>query len=94
MINSKAKGAVGEREAVRLCRSEGFDCHRTAQYCGNVPEGSADIVGLPLIHVEVKRNEHLNIDDALSQSTRDLLLPASVFSPAFLPVFCGRRAGV
>lgn len=71
MINSKAKGAVGEREAVRLCRSEGFDCHRTAQYCGNAPEGSADIVGLPLIHVEVKRNEHLNIDDALSQSTRD-----------------------
>lgn len=71
MINSKAKGKQGELEAVRLCRSEGFDCHRTAQYCGNVPEGSADIVGLPLIHVEVKRNEHLNIDDALSQSTRD-----------------------
>lgn len=31
MINSKNKGAAGEREAVRLCRSEGFDCHRTAQ---------------------------------------------------------------
>ena len=71
MINSKAKGAVGERETVRLRRLEWFDCHRTAQYCGNAPEGSADIVGLPLIHVEVKRNEHLNIDDALSQNTRD-----------------------
>lgn len=71
MINSKQKGAAGERESVRLCKAEGFDCHRTAQYCGNAPEGSADIVGLPLIHVEVKRNEHLNIDDALAQSTRD-----------------------
>lgn len=54
MINSKQKGAAGERESVRLCKAEGFDCHRTAQYCGNSPEGSADIVGLPLIHVEVK----------------------------------------
>lgn len=38
---------------------------------GNAPEGSADIIGFPLIHVEVKRNEHLDIDDALAQSTRD-----------------------
>jgi len=71
MTNSKQKGKRGELEAARLCASEGYETHRTAQYCGNVPDGSADIEGLPGIHVEVKRNEHLNIDDALDQATRD-----------------------
>lgn len=71
MINGKKKGKNGELEAVRLCRAEGWETYRTAQYCGNSEEGAADIVGLPGIHVEVKRVERLNIDDALDQSTRD-----------------------
>ena len=70
-INSKRKGKVGEEECVRLCKAEGYDAHRTAQYCGNSEEGTADVVGLPGIHIEVKRVEHLNIDDALDQSHRD-----------------------
>lgn len=71
MTNSRRKGKNGELEAVRLCRAEGWETHRTSQYCGNNEEGAADIVGLPGIHVEVKRVERLNIDDALDQSTRD-----------------------
>ena len=32
---------------------------------------SADVVGLPYIHIECKRVEHLNIDEALEQAIRD-----------------------
>ena len=71
MVNGKRKGKAGELEAVRLCKSEGYECHRTAQFCGNSEEGAADIVGLPGIHVEVKRVERLTIDEALEQSSRD-----------------------
>ena len=70
-INSKKKGKGGELEVCRLCKSEGYEVHRTAQYCGNNEEGAADCLGLPGIHIEVKRVEHLNIDDALDQATRD-----------------------
>lgn len=71
MINGKKKGKAGELEVVRLCKAEGYDVHRSAQYCGNTEEGEADVVGLPGIHIEVKRVEHLNLDDALAQATRD-----------------------
>ena len=71
MTNSRRKGKVGELEVVRLCKAEGYDAHRTAQFCGNNEEGAADVIGLPGIHIEVKRVEHLNVDDALGQSRRD-----------------------
>lgn len=71
MVNGKKKGKNGELEAVRLCKSEGYNTHRAAQFCGNNEDGTADIVGLHGVHVEVKRVEKLNIDDALAQSTRD-----------------------
>lgn len=69
-MNSKAKGKRGELEFAALCREHGYDCRRTAQYCGNTGE-AADVVGLPGIHVEVKRVERLNIDDAMAQAIRD-----------------------
>jgi len=69
-INSKIKGKAGELEFSRLCRSEGYDTRRTAQYCGNTSE-AADVVGLPYIHVEVKRVERLNINEAIRQSIHD-----------------------
>ena len=71
MTNGKRKGKYGELEVVRLCKAEGYDARRSAQFCGNNPEGTADVVGLPGIHIEVKRVEHLNIDDALAQASRD-----------------------
>ena len=64
MTNSRRKGKVGELEVVRLCKAEGYDVHRSAQFCGNNESGAADVVGLPGIHIEVKRVEHLNLDDA------------------------------
>lgn len=72
MINSKQKGARGERELAEILREKyGFEkARRGQQYCG--ANGDADVVdALPFIHIEVKRVEKLNIDDALDQATRD-----------------------
>lgn len=68
-MNSRQKGKAGEREFARLCRCEGYDCRRGQQYSG--ANGDADVVGLPGIHVEVKRVERLNLEDAMSQAKRD-----------------------
>lgn len=69
-INSRQKGARGERELANILKNEyGFDCRRGQQYCG--ANGDADVVGLPGVHIECKRVEKLNIDDALDQATRD-----------------------
>lgn len=69
-MNSKQKGIKGEREFASLCRQHGYDVRRTQQYCGNTGD-AADVIGLPGIHVEVKRVERLNIDDAMTQAKRD-----------------------
>lgn len=68
-MNSRNKGAEGERELARILKDYGYPARRGQQYCG--ANGDADVVGLPGIHVECKRVEKLNIDDALAQSIRD-----------------------
>lgn len=71
MINSKRKGKTGELELAKIFTNKyGFESRRTQQFCGKGGE-SADIIGLPFIHCEVKRVEKLNIDEALEQATRD-----------------------
>lgn len=68
-MNSRNKGAAGERELAAELRKYGYTARRGQQYCG--ANGDADVVGLPGIHIECKRVEHLNIDDAMNQSKRD-----------------------
>lgn len=68
-MNSRNKGVTGERELAKILREYGYDTRRGQQYCG--ANGDADVVGLPGIHIECKRVEHLNIDDAMAQSIRD-----------------------
>ena len=82
-INSKKKGAKGEREFAALCREQGYDCRRTSQYCGQTGDAS-DVVGLPGLHIEVKRVERLNIEDAISQARRDA-------KPGEIPMVAHRR---
>lgn len=69
-INSNRKGKAGEREFVNKCKAYGFlTARRSQQYSG---EGhTADVVGLPNLHVEVKRVEKLNIEKAMDQCYRD-----------------------
>jgi hypothetical protein len=49
----------------------GYHARRTVQYCGAA--GDADVVvdEMPSVHVEVKRVQRLNIDDAMAQATSD-----------------------
>jgi len=68
-INSKRKGAEGERELAKKLKEYGYDCRRGQQYCG--ANGDADVVGLPRIHIECKRVQKLNLYDALEQAKRD-----------------------
>lgn len=75
-INSRAKGAAGERELARFIEEE-LKSHgithlhpeRSQQFCGN--SGDADVRGLPGVHVECKRVEKLNLDAAFKQADSD-----------------------
>jgi Holliday junction resolvase len=68
-INSRDKGCRGERELSSKLKEYGFNTRRGQQFCG--VEGNADVIGLPSIHIECKRVEHLNIYNALSQAVSD-----------------------
>ena len=68
-VNSRTKGKTGELELSHRLSTYGFNCHRGQQYRGG--GDSPDVVGLPGIHIECKRVEHLNIEKAMVQSRRD-----------------------
>ena len=68
-MNSRQKGARGERELAEKLREYGYEVRRGQQYSG--ANGDADVVGVPGLHIECKRVEKLNLDDALAQSVRD-----------------------
>ena len=68
-MNSREKGASGERELAGILREYGYTARRGQQYCG--ANGDADVVGIPGIHIECKRVERLNLDEAMAQSERD-----------------------
>lgn len=68
--NSRNKGARFERDVAAMLREHGYgDSRRGQQYCG--ANGDADVVGLPGIHIEAKRQEKLYPYDWMEQSKRD-----------------------
>lgn len=68
-LNSRQKGARGERELAGLLREYGFDARRGQQFCG--ANGDADVISTLPLHIECKRVEKLNIYDAVAQAKRD-----------------------
>lgn len=68
-MNSRQKGARGERELAKVLRSYGYETRRGQQYCG--ANGDADVMGLPNVHIECKRVERLNLYDAMAQAKAD-----------------------
>lgn len=68
-VNSKAKGAAGERELAKVLRGYGYECRRGQQFCG--ANGDADVVGLDGLHIECKRVQALNFDKAYAQAVSD-----------------------
>ena len=69
-MNSRAKGAGGERELAHELEKYGYSARRGQQFCG--ANGDADVEGVPGLHIECKRVEHLNLYDAISQAKHDV----------------------
>lgn len=71
-INSRQKGAEGERRLAELLRTEaGYaNARRSAQYCGKTGE-APDIVGVDDLHIECKRVEKFRDEASLKQAERD-----------------------
>ena len=66
--SSQRKGASGERELAALLCEYGYPVERGGSLSfGEVP----DLTGLPGVHIECKRNERLNVWEAMAQATRD-----------------------
>ena len=70
-MNSRAKGARGERQWRDELRANGYTARRGQQFSGS-PD-SPDVVcdELAWAHFEVKAVERLNIYDAMEQAARD-----------------------
>lgn len=69
-MNSRQKGARGERELANVLKGYGYkESRRGQQYCGS--NGDADVVGLTGIHIECKRVEKLNLEKAMEQAEHD-----------------------
>ena len=68
--NGTQKGKRGELELAALLREWGFDARRGQQFSG--ASGDADVVSsIPWLHIEVKRQEALNLRAALEQAAKD-----------------------
>lgn len=70
---ARRKGKAGELEVVHLLRKVGYKgAHRGVQYNGR--QGDADVVGVPGLHIEVKRYAKMGrkvLQAAMAQSIRD-----------------------
>ena len=65
---SAKKGAAGERELAGILQQYGYRIEREGtKTFGAVP----DLIGLPGVHIEVKRVEKLNVPEAMKQAVRD-----------------------
>jgi len=66
--SAQRKGSNGERELAALLKARGYDLERGGSLSfGRKP----DLSGLPGIHMEVKRVEHLNVPAAMKQAIQD-----------------------
>lgn len=69
-VNSRQKGARGEREWASFLRGYGYEAERGQQHAGG--KDSPDVkTNMPNLHWEVKRVNRLHLEDAMAQSRRD-----------------------
>ena len=71
MINSRAKGARGERAWRDQLRAEGFTARRGQQFCGSPDSPDVVCEELKGLHQEVKFVQNLNLDKACEQANKD-----------------------
>ena len=70
-MNSRAKGARGERAFRDLLRAEGYEARRGQQFSGSPDSPDVVCPDLQGTHFEIKCVEKLNIEDAMIQARRD-----------------------
>lgn len=71
-INSRDKGARGERDWAAFLRDElGFTGARRGQQFAGSPDSPDVVGGIPGTHPEVKFTERLLLDPSMKQSERD-----------------------
>lgn len=70
-INSRAKGAVGEREFAALLNERGLCARRGQQFSGGSESPDVICHGLTDVHFEVKRVQAGNVYKWLEQACRD-----------------------
>ena len=70
-INSRNKGANGEREFANLLTKEGFQAERGQQHSGGKDSPDVKCEGLTGVHFEVKRVQSGNLYKWLAQAIRD-----------------------
>lgn len=68
-VNSRDKGARGERSVAKLFQEAGYQAERGCQHDGL--SGHPDVTNTPYIWVEVKWRARLNIYEAIEQAERD-----------------------
>jgi|SRR4051794_11180923 Holliday junction resolvase len=72
--SERDKGAAGEREVAAIFRAHGFDCDRVPNSGGLRLKG--DLYGVLPVHVEVKRQERLQLwqwwEQAVSEAPEDV----------------------
>jgi Holliday junction resolvase len=85
-MNGKRKGTAGENELAEILRRSGIRAYRNDQiYKGGKgnPDVFAELSGLRF-HVEVKRQEKLNVPAAVNQAIRDAV-------EGYFPIVAHRR---
>ena len=70
-INSRAKGAAGEREWAGELTTAGFKARRGQQFAGGTDSPDVVCPSLPDVHFEVKRVQQGNLYTWLRQAIRD-----------------------
>src|SRR5262245_49571198 len=70
-VNSRQKGARGERAWRDELGANGYAARRGQQFSGSPDSPDVVCPALPWIHFEVKAVERLNIEDAMEQAKRD-----------------------
>ena len=86
---AREKGKRGEREVAQRFKDAGFkDARRAVQYNGR-PGTAADVIGVPRLHIEVKRVEREAVRKWIAQAIRD----AEAGGEGKIPVVCHRKSG-
>jgi Holliday junction resolvase len=86
-INSRAKGAAGERELAECFRSMGYSARRSQQYSGADATSDLLVEELPGVLVECKRVQRLNIEEAMQKAASDAAPHLKT------PMICHRKNG-